>query len=101
MAFRKAELHFTDPICLCLEQNLEWNVIQAQDGPNLTVKCKDCHVKVIVPQAKFMASIHFDTPYPGRKPAPKPRIEVVEKREGDVVDLTAYLKRRDKGGPPS
>jgi hypothetical protein len=101
MAFRKAELFFTDPICLCLEQNVEWNVVQGRDGPNLTVKCKNCHVKVTVPQAQFVASIHFDNPYPGRRPAsPSRRIEVVERRDG-VMDFMAYLKQRGKSEPPS
>lgn len=96
--FKKAVFHFKDPICLCLEQDLLWNVVQVQEGPQLAVTCNGCGVRVQIPPRQFLGAVVFENPYPG-KPKKKPTIEVHTPRAGDVIDLSEYLKRRKDGLP--
>ncbi len=89
--FKKMTLQLTEPICLCLEQSLQWTVQGSASGPCLCVWCDCCGTKVLVPNQEFRANFQFDQPYPGRhgsKPPPPP-VEA-----GDVHDFVEYLKRR-------
>ncbi len=89
--FKKMTLQLTEPICLCLEQSLQWTVQGTGAGPALCVWCDSCGTKMMVPNHEFRATFHLDNPYPGRygnKPQPPP-VEA-----GDVQDFVEYLKRR-------
>lgn len=96
--FKKANFVFTDPICLCLEQKTAWSITQGQEGPVLSIFCKECAVRVVIPTKQFLASVVFETPYPG-VPKKKPVIEVQVPKAGDVIDLTEVLRRRKEGLP--
>jgi hypothetical protein len=75
-----------------------WDVKTIQEGPALLVTCSECGVGVRVPPPQFLASIVFESPYPG-KAKKKPAIEVHTPMAGDVIDLSEYLRRRKDGLP--
>lgn len=97
--FSKITIHLSEPPCLCLQQNLLWTVVQVEKGPSLHVWCKDCGVKLVIPNAEFKAVFELERPYPGKKSGSN-KVEVVERKPGDVIDFESYLKRR-RDDPPS
>lgn len=96
--FKKVVVQMTEPICHCEEQNIGWSVLQSQVGPSLVVWCNTCRVRVEIPNKEFKAMFHFEKPYPGK---PKPAVEVIERKPGDVIDFTEYLKKKRPGEVPS
>ena len=71
---------FSEPLCLCPEENISWTVSQ---GISVTFKCKTCGVSLFVPNEKWLAQMNFDKPYPG-KPPPKEK-EMIELPHGISV----------------
>lgn len=61
--------------------------------------CSDCETKLIVGGKEFKASFILEKPYPGL-PKKETGVIVVERKPGDVIDLSEYMKNR-KQGPPS
>jgi hypothetical protein len=98
--FKKMAIHLTEPICLCLEKNLQWNVGTTADGPSLIIWCGECGVKMAVPTSEFKGAFVLDVPYPG-KPKSKNKVEVVIPAPGDVIDITEFIRRKREQEPPS
>jgi hypothetical protein len=63
--FKKIVIELSGPICTCDKGDLEWIVIPETKGPALTIRCKTCNVKLIIPYEKFIADFKVDTSYPG------------------------------------
>jgi hypothetical protein len=92
MMFKLVTIHMTEPICLCLRQQLRWNTQASAGGGSLHVWCSVCGTKVLVPHKQFVANFHFDKPYPG-KPAQR-EVSKPDVLAGDVADFVGYLRRR-------
>jgi hypothetical protein len=60
--FKYAKFLFTEPICLCPKQDLEWGIISNECHPALSVTCRICKTTLEIPNMK--AGLYFDTPYP-------------------------------------
>jgi hypothetical protein len=95
--FKKIVIHLTEPVCLCLEQNLTWTTVHTASGPSLAVWCNDCSTRLEVPNREFKALFYLDYEYPG-----KPLIKPPPKSEGlaDVINMQEYMRRK-VDGPPS
>lgn len=98
--FKGITIRLTEPICLCLERKLSWNVVQKEKGPTLDIWCRECGVTVHIPNDQFKASWDLEQDYPG-KPEPKKPVEVVTPKPGDVIDLGEHIRKRRENEPPS
>lgn len=74
--FSGIDIHLSEPICDCDEQNLAWNTPWVDNKPCLTIECKTCKTMLNVPNSKFMGRFKFERPYPGKvKAAEEPNSE--------------------------
>jgi len=71
--YKHMTVHFTEPLCKCLEQRIEWAA--ALRGFNNEIffifACQTCGIVHEVPYRLAFMQIDFDTPYPGKKKVPK------------------------------
>lgn len=79
------DIHMTEPICDCLEQNLSWNVNSKDEKgrSTLTIVCETCGTELRIPYEKFRAAFKLKTAYPG-KPKTDPKNQP---SAGEVVEL--------------
>jgi hypothetical protein len=91
--FSGLQIHLTDPICKCDEQDISWSITwNLKEGSDryqagLRLTCQSCGISLNIPPDEFKASIHFAKPYPGKKvPAPS---------KDKVVHLALVEKKKD------
>ena len=61
--FKNITINFSEPICSCKIQDLQWNINCKKSSFELHVWCKICDVDVFIPQDKMVALLEFDKPY--------------------------------------
>lgn len=85
--FKKIQILLAHPICSCDEQNIDWSIWLDKDNySGLKLRCKTCDTTLIIPNKKFVASIIFDQPYPGKKKE-KPKTDLKLLDGGKVLDF--------------
>lgn len=63
--FKHAKFLFTEPICQCDKQDIEWGINSGNEHPALLVTCRICKTTLEVPNMK--AGLYFDIPYPANR----------------------------------
>jgi hypothetical protein len=89
--FTALELHFTGPLCSCLQQNLSWNfegTTRGDEGLWLVTICRTCGTRHEVPYRTMTAALTFKNTYPEGIAPPPPA-----PTENDMTNVTFLHKR--------
>lgn len=60
--FLRTDLVFDSPICSCTPVSFIWSIYTVDSLPNLSVECRTCHTKIVVPNSKFIGAIKVESP---------------------------------------
>lgn len=84
--FKKIDIKLSGPICSCDEQSIAWGLPSDDKGlVGLSLTCKLCNTKLLIPNSKFLAGFSLDRPYPGIKEEPKKVAINPNSHDGDNV----------------
>jgi hypothetical protein len=83
--FKKIDIHFTEPVCSCEKEELEWNIVfnNLKTDFALEMTCKKCNTKLIIPRQNLFADYVFDKPYPIPSPNTNEMFSLLERLDKD------------------